>query len=169
MDILRWRQLVARFEGRRGQADDNGCRRWLRVTGEPAGEGYGQLSVAGHLEYAHRLAYRMSNGPIPPGAMVRHACDNRWCVASDHLSIGLAKDNVHDMFSRGRNRNGSETQTHCKRGHEFTAENTERYRRQRVCRACAKARWLQKSAYKTYAANILCAQETREDRQYGSD
>lgn len=53
-------------------------------------------------EYAHRTAYRNAFGEIPKGAVIRHSCDNRWCVNPDHLSIGSHKDNTADMYERGR-------------------------------------------------------------------
>src|SRR4051812_20349768 len=38
--------------------------------------GYGQFTLpSGKKEYAHRLAYKLSKGPIPPGRQVRHTCD----------------------------------------------------------------------------------------------
>ena len=51
---------------------------------------------------AHRASYRLVNGPIPDGFLVRHKCDNPGCVNPDHLEVGTGKDNVADMLSRGR-------------------------------------------------------------------
>lgn len=36
---------------------------------------------------AHRFAWVMDNGPIPPGVQVRHSCDVASCVRPDHLYI----------------------------------------------------------------------------------
>jgi len=44
----------------------------------------------------------MSNGPIPDGLCVLHVCDNRKCVRPDHLFLGTAADNIHDMIAKGR-------------------------------------------------------------------
>jgi hypothetical protein len=37
--------------------------------------------------------------------IVRHLCDNKWCVEPTHLAIGTQKDNVNDMYTRGRQPN----------------------------------------------------------------
>lgn len=78
----------------------DGCWDW---SGATARNGYGvfQLGV-GRREYAHRVAFQMFTGPIACGLVVRHRCDNRRCVRPDHLEVGTAKDNVRDMFERGR-------------------------------------------------------------------
>jgi len=65
-----------------------------------------------------------------------HACDNRRCINPKHIFVGTHLDNVRDMCVKGRHyfRN----QTHCKRGHEFTPENTRLANGSRHCVACQK-------------------------------
>ena len=48
----------------------------------------------------------LANGPIPPGLVVRHRCDNPPCVNPDHLEIGTQADNQADMAIRGRSKWG---------------------------------------------------------------
>jgi hypothetical protein len=57
------------------------------------------------MERAHRVAYMLVKGPIPPGKLIMHSCDNPPCCNPDHLSVGTIADNAHDMKSKGRAHN----------------------------------------------------------------
>jgi hypothetical protein len=46
-------------------------------------------------------------GSIPKGMKVLHHCDNPRCVRFSHLFLGTQKDNIDDMFAKGRNRAAS--------------------------------------------------------------
>jgi HNH endonuclease len=63
----------------------------------------------------HRIVWMFANGPIPPGMMVLHHCDNTRCVHLPHLYLGTHQQNVDDMVERGRHRN--QKKTHCPQGH----------------------------------------------------
>lgn len=89
---------------------------------------------------AHRIVWEAIHGPIPPGMVIRHRCDNPPCIRLRHLQIGTQGDNVRDAVERGRHVSPNTGKTHCKKGHAFTEENTyvhthQGYTRRR-CRTC---------------------------------
>jgi hypothetical protein len=78
---------------------DGGCWLW---TGAVSWDGYGAFRGPNGTIRAHRFAWTLTNGQIPNGLLLRHACDVPKCVNPDHLSTGTAKDNHEDWVARGR-------------------------------------------------------------------
>ena len=82
---------------------ETGCHIWL---GTVCKDGYGRISTRerGTDQLVHRLAYKQFVGPIPDSLKVCHRCDVPSCVNPDHLVLGTQKDNLRDMFAKGRAR-----------------------------------------------------------------
>lgn len=88
---------LARIAARCEWVDD--CLVW---TGNRGSSGYGQLRVDGRMQSVHRLVWTLHHGPIPPGLVVMHGCDNPACVDLDHLLLGTQRANVLDRERKGR-------------------------------------------------------------------
>lgn len=61
---------------------------------------------------SHRLAWRYTNGPIPPGLCVLHRCDNPPCCNPAHLFIGTLGDNNADRHTKERDATGKRSGRH---------------------------------------------------------
>jgi len=97
-------RLKERFEEKYIAIPESGCWLWTASGGR-----YGNFHTgrAGpKMEMAHRVSYELHFGPIPEGLEVRHKCDVGLCVNPYHLELGTHKDNMGDMLSRGRYKNG---------------------------------------------------------------
>jgi hypothetical protein len=116
------------------------CWIWLRCKSK---NGYGQVRINGKTQYAHRVSYLMVNDKIEDDLCLDHLCRNRSCVNPSHLEAVTPKINSERGILPNR--------THCKNGHEFTADNiyikTNIKWKARQCRKCARA------AVKKYNAN----------------
>lgn len=87
----------------------DGC--W-EFIGHRDAHGYGRVAIGtgerrGLSLLAHRVAWELTNGPIPADRHVLHRCDNPPCVRPDHLFLGDQRANNTDRDSKGRVRHGS--------------------------------------------------------------
>jgi hypothetical protein len=102
---------------------------------------YGCARWGGRCINAHRVSWSLTHGEIPKDLKVLHRCDNPLCVNPDHLFLGTQKDNCQDAKAKGRTSNQHVGVKFCKRGHEFTQENTRLDGRGRQCKICDKIRY----------------------------
>ena len=116
--------------------DDTGCWLWTRSL-TPAG--YAQARYRGSATPVHRISYELEHGAIPVGMVVDHICRVRRCANPKHLRLLTRGQNVMADGSLSPSRKWAD-RTHCSRGHEFTPENTKRYRNKsgRVCITCKR-------------------------------
>ncbi len=92
--------MMNRFYARVLIPDDNGCMRYIGGKGH---YGYGIFYDRTRQVRAHRFSYERHFGVIPRGLEVMHLCDNPWCVAPEHLTIGSHKENMNDCKRKKRN------------------------------------------------------------------
>lgn len=110
------------------------------------GKGYKSITMGrGNQALVHRLVLEAFISPPPyAGAECRHKNNDKADNRAENLEWGTSRDNKMDNVRDGIHHYSK--RTHCKHGHEFTAENTRvRLRkdgtvRERVCLACRKRR-----------------------------
>lgn len=134
MPVVRRAPLRERFEAK-VKRSEHGCWRWL---GPHSVGGYGFLRNAdGGQDYAHRAAYRLFVGEIPPGLEIDHLCRNKGCANPDHLEAVTHAENIRRMkpFSRPMDLGAV-----CRHGHARTLENIGvNNTGARFCRPCQRA------------------------------
>lgn len=125
---------LRRSDGRhmKSWADGRPGNRYLRV--------YLSLNGVRKGHRVHTLVAAAFLGPRPVGmSLVRHLNGDPFDNRVENLAYGTYSDNLEDSVAHGTHAMSSKT--HCKRGHEFTPENTYIDGHQaRQCRMCRRIR-----------------------------
>lgn len=98
---------------------DTDCWNW---TGWIGTNGRAQFSYKHKISTAARIAYELHYKKHPGEKYVLHMCDNTLCVNPEHLFLGTQKDNVHDMYAKGR-------EVHPPRPRKLTIEDVKEIRK----------------------------------------
>lgn len=124
--------------------DDDGCWLWPWAMNGRYPRASLRLAGGGWRVVGVHQVVAATHGPIAPGDEAFHSCDTPLCVRRDHLAPGTAQKNRQEAWDRNPTRPRvfgtaaqRAAQTHCKRGHEFTPDNTYiASNGTRSCRAC---------------------------------
>lgn len=148
-----WQAVSDLLRGRIAIAGD--CWEWI---GCRMPHGHGQIKRAGmaHAMLVHRYVWSELFGPIPN--CVCHHCDNPPCVRPTHLWLGTHKENMADMWAKGR---GSKPPVrwdgiHCAKGHLLEGNCFVYATGARRCKKCSNEKSLA-----WYYANREQAKENR--------
>lgn len=98
---LKGKGLRDRYECQAIKKD--GCWDW---SGHKDKKGYGRIMVDGKIRLAHRVSWELHERLLKPGEQVLHRCDNPSCTNPEHLFVGSQKDNIRDMWAKGRAKPG---------------------------------------------------------------
>lgn len=109
----------------------SGCWTWERYRDH---DGYGRCNIGDRRGVlAHRVAYELAFGPLPPGVEVDHLCGNRGCVNPTHLEAVSKRENNVRRFGLTMADLPGDT---CIHGHAFDDTNTYVQGGRRTCRTC---------------------------------
>lgn len=82
-----------------GVTKGEGCWLWKGVIGRRSG---GRIKFKGRYRSVGQVVWEATYGPVPPGMLICHKCDNPPCMRPDHLFLGTHADNQADMARKGR-------------------------------------------------------------------
>jgi hypothetical protein len=124
--------ILERLFGRFDYDTDTHCWEW---TGAISAGKYGSIYYQGRMQKAHRVAWLLLKGDIPDGLDLDHLCRNTKCCNPEHLEPVTRSENLRRSPLMDHN----SSKTHCKRGHEYSPENT-RWRPNgwRTCKECMR-------------------------------
>lgn len=140
------RSLSERFWAKVEVRGGDDCWPWIGVVKK---SGYAQIKVGRQMKSAHRVAWEITNGPIPEGMVLDHichggncpggrVCPHRSCCNPGHLRPTSSSDNTLRSPQTLPARHAA--RTHCPQGHPYDDLNTRLYQGRRYCRECLRQR-----------------------------
>lgn len=116
------------------------CKIWTGATER----GYGRIVIDGVSHRVHRVAWELTNGPIPEGMTIDHLCGIKPCFNLDHLQLSTRRDNglkgLRDFAERRRAARPDRRDV-CSAGHPLTPDNVTTRPNDpdyRICRQCRR-------------------------------
>lgn len=114
------------------------CWVWTKATNK---KGYGTFAVGDHRSVgAHRWIWIRTNGQIAKGLVIDHLCRNPPCVRVSHMEpVTNGENSIRGKTFAADNL----IKTHCKWGHELSADNlypVKNHPTRRHCKTCARNR-----------------------------
>jgi hypothetical protein len=106
--VYKRKSLEERILSRISKDDVTGC--WV-FQGTIDKDGYGQISDGDKTRQVHRCMYEIKNGPITPGMVCGHTCDDKYskdcknyrkCCNPDHIKLMTNQENLNRMVELGR-------------------------------------------------------------------
>lgn len=97
------KSVLDRFNAKVNKDAQGGCWLWTAFI---APSGYGHLRIGERNALAHRVAYELFIGPIPPGMQIDHRCGCRICVNPDHLRVATHAENMRNQKTPKDNTSG---------------------------------------------------------------
>ncbi|MDQ5862307.1 MAG: HNH endonuclease [Actinomycetota bacterium] len=83
---------VARFWGHVEKTET--CWLWTRAKNN---QGYAFFKLGRKMVTGHRFAWTITNGPIPAGTIIDHACRVKLCVNPSHLQAVSPTENSENL------------------------------------------------------------------------
>jgi hypothetical protein len=118
--------LADRLWARVTRGTDEQCWEW-NASGDQYG--YGSFVFEGVRWKAHRAAWTVTRGPIPPGLVVDHKCHNPACVNPGHLQVVTQKQNNENLLgARSHSRSGVRGVSWSEKDQRWVARVVSNYR-----------------------------------------